>query len=162
MQGKVFKYGDDVNTDVIFPGKYTYTISEISEMGKHAMEGIDPDFPNRVKPGDMIVAGKNFGCGSSREQASKCLKALGVSAVIARSFSRIYFRSGINNGILLITCPEAVDAIEAGDTVSVDLSACTLTAKGRTFPFPPIPPSVLEILTDGGLIPHVRKKLAAK
>lgn len=157
--GKVFCYGDAVNTDVIFPGKYTYTISQPEEMARHAMEGIDPDFPNRVRPGDVIVAGKNFGCGSSREQASKCLKALGVSAIIARSFSRIYFRSGINNGILLVTCPEAVDALREGDEVELDLAGCRIHSAGRSWSFPPIPPSVLEILTDGGLIPHIRKKI---
>lgn len=159
MKGRVFKYGDSVNTDVIFPGKYTYTITDPAEMAPHAMEGIDPEFPKKVKPGDVIVAGRNFGCGSSREQASKCLKALGVAAIIAKSYSRIYFRSGINNGILLVTCADAVDALEDGDEVSLDLSSCTITAKGQTWQFPPIPPSVLEILTDGGLIPHIRKKI---
>lgn len=162
MKGKVWKFGDSVNTDVIFPGKYTYTITDPAEMAKHAMEGLDAKFPEKVAPGDMIVAGKNFGCGSSREQASKCLKALGVSAILAKSFGRIYFRSGINNGILLITCPEAVDALAEGDTLEIDLATCRLIAGGKAYAFPPIPPSVLEILTDGGLIPHVKKKLASK
>ena len=101
-KGKVWKYGDDVNTDVIFPGKYTYTIMEPQEIAKHALEDLDPEFAQKVKPGDVIVAGKNFGCGSSREQAAACLKYAGVQAVIAKSFARIYFRNAINLGLPVI------------------------------------------------------------
>ncbi len=113
--GRVWKYGDDVNTDVIFPGKYTYNVKEESEMAEHALEDLDPGFAGAVQPGDIIVAGRNWGCGSSREQAVVCLKAAGVRVIIARSFARIYFRNAINNGLLPVVCPEAVAAIEAGE-----------------------------------------------
>jgi 3-isopropylmalate/(R)-2-methylmalate dehydratase small subunit len=103
-QGRVWKYGDDVNTDVIFPGRYTYQLMEPGEMAKHAMEDLDPEFAKNVKPGDVIVAGKNFGCGSSREQAAACLRAAGVQAVVAKSFARIYFRNAINLGLAVLQC----------------------------------------------------------
>ena len=108
--GIVWKYGDNVNTDVIFPGRYTYQIMTPEEMAKHAMEDLDPGFAAKVKPGDVIVAGKNFGCGSSREQAAACLKAAGVQAVVAKSFARIYFRNAINLGLAVLQSDEAVDA----------------------------------------------------
>src|SRR4030042_966509 len=110
--GKVHKYGDDVNTDVIFPGKYTYTVTDPAEMAKHAMEDLDADFVKTVANGDIVVGGKNFGCGSSREQAVKCLKFSGVGAVIAKTFSRIYFRNLINNGVPAIVNPELVDSLK--------------------------------------------------
>ena len=115
IKGKVWKYGDDVNTDVIFPGKYTYSILEPDEMAKHALEDLDPDFAQNVKPGDIIIAGKNFGCGSSREQAATCLKYAGIQAVIARSFARIFFRNAINQGLLVLQSVKAIDKIEKGD-----------------------------------------------
>ena len=159
ISGKVWKYGDDVNTDVIFPGKYTYTVSDPAEMGEHALEDLDPEFRFKVQPGDVIVAGKNFGCGSSREQAVKCLVAKQVGAVVARSFARIYYRNCINNALPAIASPEAVDALEAGDEVEVDLEAGEIrTAKG-TFAFPPLPEAVMGIFEAGGLIPYTRKRL---
>ena len=113
---RVWKYGDDVNTDVIFPGKYTYTIdSDPAELACHALEDLDPSFANSARRGDVIVAGRNWGNGSSREQAVTCLLAAGVHAVIASSFARIYFRNAINNGLLVIECPEIVDEVESGD-----------------------------------------------
>lgn len=108
IRGKVWKYGDDVNTDVIFPGKYTYTITDRKEMAAHALEDLDPKFAKEVKPGDIIVAGTNFGCGSSREQAASCLKEAGVAAVVAGSFARIFFRNAINEGLALVECAEAI------------------------------------------------------
>jgi len=169
IKGKVWKYGDDVNTDVIFPGKYTYTVSDPAEMGEHALEDLDPEFRAQVQPGDVIVAGKNFGCGSSREQAVTCLVAKGVGAVIARSFARIYYRNCINNALPAITCPEAVDALEHGDEVEVDLeegeirlarseTSQSISAKD-TFTFPPLPEAVMGIFEAGGLIPYTRKRL---
>ena len=159
IKGRVWKYGDDVNTDVIFPGKYTYTISDPAEMGEHALEDLDPEFRSRVRQGDVIVAGKNFGCGSSREQAVTCLVAKGVGAIIARSFARIYYRNCINNALPAITCPEAVEALESGDEVEVDLGAGeTRCAKG-TFTFPPLPEAVMGIFAAGGLIAYTRKRL---
>jgi len=161
-KGKVWKYGDDINTDVIFAGKYTYTIMPPEEMAKHAMEDLDPGFAAGVKPGDVIVAGSNFGCGSSREQAAACLKYAGIQAVVARSFARIYFRNAINLGLPVLQCPEAVDRLEAGDVVEIDFGGGrVLSAKGA-FPFPPLPESVIGILEAGGLIPYTKKKLEAR
>jgi len=158
-KARVWKYGDDVNTDVIFPGKYTYQPMEPAEMAEHAMEDLDPDFAGNVKEGDVIVAGKNFGCGSSREQAATCLKAAGVAAIIAPSFSRIYFRNAINNGLPAIELAEGTEAIEAGDEIGIDFAAGVVEHNGKTYAFPPLPPEVLAILEDGGLIPHVKKVL---
>jgi len=159
-KGRVWKYGDDVNTDVIFPGKYTYQPMEPAEMAEHAMEDLDPDFAKNVKKGDVVVAGKNFGCGSSREQAATCLKAAGVAAVIAPSFSRIYFRNAINSGLPAIELTGGTDAIKAGDEIGIDFAAGVVEHEGKTYAFPPLPPEVLAILEDGGLIPHVKKVLA--
>ncbi len=158
ISGRVWKYGDDVNTDVIFPGKYTYSLTDPQEMAAHALEDLDPDFATRVQPGDIIVAGKNWGCGSSREQAVICLKAAGVGAIIARSFARIYFRNCINHALPIVTC-DAVDGVESGDTVTIDFTAGTVTTPRGSYTFPPLSPEVLAILEDGGLIPHVRKTL---
>jgi len=157
--GRVWKYGDDVNTDVIFPGKYTYTISERAEMGEHALEDLDPEFRFQVQPGDVIVAGKNFGCGSSREQAVTCLVAKGVGAIIARSFARIYYRNCINNALPALTCSEAVEALEHGDEVEVDLEAGEIRSARDTFTFPPLPEAVMGIFEAGGLIPYTRWRL---
>ncbi len=159
IEGRVWKYGDDVNTDVIFPGKYTYQPLEPAEMAEHAMEDLDVSFAGEVKKGDVIVAGYNFGCGSSREQAATCLKAAGIAAVIAKSFSRIFFRNAINNGLPVIELEDGVDDMEKGDTVSIDFEAGTVTHKGNAYHFPALPKEVLAILNDGGLIPHVRKQL---
>jgi 3-isopropylmalate/(R)-2-methylmalate dehydratase small subunit len=159
IKGKVWKYGDDVNTDVIFPGKYTYTVSDPAEMGEHALEDLDPGFRSRVQPGDVIVAGKNFGCGSSREQAVTCLVAKGVGAIIARSFARIYYRNCINNALPVITCPEAVEALESGDEIEVDLEAGEIRCATGDFTFPPLPEAVMGIFEAGGLIPYTRKRL---
>ncbi len=159
-KGRVWKYGDDVNTDVIFPGKYTYQPMEPGEMAQHAMEDLDPRFAKDVKSGDVIVAGKNFGCGSSREQAATCLVAAGVAAVIAPSFSRIFFRNAINGGLPVIELANGTDAIETGDEVGIDFAAGVVEHDGKTYGFPPLPAEVLAILEDGGLIPHVKKVLS--
>jgi 3-isopropylmalate/(R)-2-methylmalate dehydratase small subunit len=158
-KGRVWKYGDDVNTDVIFPGKYTYQPMTPEEMAKHAMEDLDPSFAANVKPGDIIVAGKNFGCGSSREQAATCLKSAGVAAVIAPSFSRIFFRNAINEGLPVIELAKGTEAIKTGDEIAIDFEAGTVAHAGQTYRFPALPPEVLGILQDGGLIPHVKKVL---
>lgn len=160
IRGRVWKYGDDVNTDVIFPGKYTYTISDPREMAKHALEDLDPEFVPGVEAGDVIVAGKNFGCGSSREQAATCLKYAGVGAIIAKSFSRIFYRNAINQGLPALTVPQAVEKIQAGQTVTVDLAGGQILAAEGSFSFPPLPEFVMGIMEDGGLIPHVKRKLA--
>jgi 3-isopropylmalate/(R)-2-methylmalate dehydratase small subunit len=159
ISGRIWKFGDDINTDIIFPGKYTYTISDSTEMAQHAMEDADPRFAKEVKPGDLIVAGKNFGCGSSREQAATCLKAAGVGAVVAKSFARIYFRNAINLGLPIIQCPEVVDHVELGDELTIEFSKGIVTHEGVQYRFQPLPESVMAILESGGLIPYVRKKL---
>ena len=162
IEGKVWKYSDDVNTDVIFPGKYTYQPMEPSEMAKHAMEDLDPTFAGEVQAGDIIVAGKNFGCGSSREQAATCLKAAGVAAVIAKSFSRIFFRNAINNGLPVIELQDGTDAMKKNDTVAIDFGSGIVRHEGNEYHFPALPKEVLAILEDGGLIPHVKKVLAGE
>ncbi|MBI2975854.1 MAG: 3-isopropylmalate dehydratase [Chloroflexi bacterium] len=159
MVGKVWKYGDGVNTDVIFPGKYTYTLKEPSEIAAHALEDLDPNFAREARAGDVIVAGRNWGNGSSREQAVTALKYRGIAAVVAKSFARIYFRNGINQGLLLVTCPEAVDAAQAGDMIEIDLPASLIRLGGREFPFPPLSPTALGIIEAGGLVQHIRRKL---
>ena len=157
--GRVWKYGDDVNTDVIFPGKYTYTVTDPKEMAKIAMEDLDPEFAKNVGPNDVVVAGKNFGCGSSREQAAFCLKYAGVGAVIARSFSRLYFRNCINAGLPALTLPESADIFNAGEQIEIDLGAGTIRCQAGIYRFPPLPDAVIGIFNDGGLIPHTRKVL---
>ena len=159
IEGSVWKFGDDVNTDVIFPGKYVYTLHDPNEMAKHALEGLDPAFAGNVQENDIIVAGKNFGCGSSRDQAATCLKFANVGAVVAKSFGRIFFRNAINAGLPLVQCREAVDAIDNGETVRIDFGKGELIGKADTFNFEPLPDFVLKILNDGGLIPHTKKKL---
>src|SRR5512136_2630300 len=138
--GKVWKYGDGVNTDVIFPGKYTYSLKEPNEIAAHALEDLDPAFAADAQSGDVIVAGRNWGNGSSREQAVTALKYKGIAAVVAKSFARIYFRNGINQGLLLITCPEVVDAAQSGDTIDIDLAQSYIRLNGCTYPQPPLSP----------------------
>jgi 3-isopropylmalate/(R)-2-methylmalate dehydratase small subunit len=161
ITGRVWKYGDDVNTDVIFPGKYTYSITDRKEMAQHALEDLDPSFVREVQPGDVIVAGKNWGCGSSREQAVIALKEAGVGAIVARSFARIYFRNCINEGLPIAAC-DAVDGAEAGDEITVDLETGKVITPQGEYDFPPLPASVMEILEAGGLVPYVRRKLGVE
>jgi len=161
-KGRVWKYGDNINTDVIFPGKYTYSILEPKEMARHALEDLDPDFAQKARPGDVIVAGKNFGCGSSREQAATCLKYAGVQAVVAKSFARIFFRNAINQGLPVLQSAEAVENIQDGEEVEVDFARGEIKGEKGTFKFPPFPDSVLGILEAGGLIPYMKKKLGKK
>lgn len=151
---------NDINTDLLFPGKYTYTCATGPEILPHLLEDLDPGFADRVKPGDIIMAGSNFGCGSSREQPALGLRFAGVQAVIARSFARIFYRSSINQGLLLIQSPEAVDAYQPGDEVTVDPSAGQLTIGNREFTFPPLPPEMLGILDAGGLLNWIRENNA--
>src|SRR5512135_3809867 len=148
--GRVWKYGDGVNTDVIFPGKYTYTLKEPNEIAAHALEDLDPKFAQEAQAGDVIVAGRNWGNGSSREQAVTTLKYKGIAAVVAKSFARIYFRNGINQGLLLITCPEAVDAAQSGDAIEIDLAQNLIRLNGKEYPFPPLSQTALGIINDGG------------
>ncbi|MCE5269347.1 MAG: 3-isopropylmalate dehydratase small subunit [Planctomycetaceae bacterium] len=159
---KVWKYGDDVNTDMLFPGKYTYSCSKAEQILPHLLEDLDPQFASEVRPGDVVMAGKNFGCGSSREQPALGLRAAGIEAVVAKSFARIFFRAAINQGLLLVECPEAVDAFRAGDTVGLDPAAGTITVGGKGFSFPSLPEEILAIRRAGGLLPYARAKLRSR
>ena len=162
MNGKVWKYGDDVNTDVILPGRHLANYDP-KFLASVAMEDLDKEFAKGVKPGDIVVGGRNFGCGSSREQAATCLSAAGVQAVVAKSFARIFYRNAINLGLPVIQAPELVDKLQHGDEVEFDMAAGTvkILRTGETVTFRPLPPFIMEILTDGGLIPHLKKKMGA-
>jgi 3-isopropylmalate/(R)-2-methylmalate dehydratase small subunit len=159
IAGRVWKYGDDVNTDVIFPGKYTYTIRDPEEMARHALEDLDPSFAGEVARGDIVVAGRNFGCGSSREQAATCLKYAGVGAVVAASFSRLFFRNAINQGLPAVACPEAVASVAHGNSMEISLAEGTITTPGGVFRFAALAEQVREILQRGGLVPYVSERL---
>lgn len=158
VKGKVFIYGNDVDTDVIIPARYLNTTSE-AELASHCMEDIDPEFVKKVQDGDIIVAGDNFGCGSSREHAPIAIKASGVSLVIANSFARIFYRNSINIGLPILECPAAVAAIRAGDTVSCELSKGIIRdeTSGKEFKAEPFPDFIQKIIADGGLIKHLAK-----
>jgi len=155
----VWQYGDNINTDQLFPGKYTYTCATPSEIVPHLLEDLDSTFVDNVKKGDFIVAGKNFGCGSSREQPVIGLKAVGIAAIIAQSFARIFYRAAINQGLTLIECPEAVTAYRKGDTIQMNLDRGDLYIGEKKFKFPPLPPEIQEIGKAGGLLPYAKKKL---
>lgn len=161
IHGRAWKYGDDVNTDVLFPGKYTYTVSERADIAAHALEDLDPTFAANVRAGDIVVAGRNFGCGSSREQAATCLVYNGVGCVVAESFSRIFYRNALNNGLLAIVCPLAARAIQAGDLVEVDVAANAIRCAAGEFAFAPLSPGVMGIVQAGGLVAYVKRRLAA-
>ncbi len=155
--GKVWKYGHNVNTDQIFPGKYTYTVTASAEIAAHAMEDLDPRFAEFVRPGDVVFGGTNFGCGSSREQAVTCLKYKGVGALVAGSFARIFYRNAINQGLPAILCPDAVAAANPGDPVQVDLVNGLIHLPAGDFAFPAFPPNVRAILEAGGLVEYTKK-----
>jgi len=158
-KGRVWKYGDSINTDVIFPGKYTYTQMGSEEMASHALEDLDPEFASQVQPGDVIVAGRNFGCGSSREQAASCLKYAGIQAVIARSFARIFFRNAINQGLPVVVSEKAPDQLKDGEELGIDFDGNVIVTQSQRIPFDPLPESVKKILDAGGLIPYTKKKI---
>lgn len=161
FEGRVFKFGDDVDTDVIIPARYLNT-ADPSILGAHCMEGIDPEFPKKVGKGDIVVAGRNFGCGSSREHAPVALKAAGVSCVVAKSFARIFYRNAFNVGLPAIECPEAADEAEEGEVLEVDLEMGVILnrSKGKEYCFKPLPPFMLQLIQKGGLIPYVRERIA--
>lgn len=156
--GNVFKYGDNVDTDVIIPARYLNT-ADANELAKHCMEDIDATFVSKVAPGDIMVAGRNFGCGSSREHAPLAIKASGISCVIASTFARIFYRNAINIGLPIMECQDAVDSIAAGDQLSVDLSSGTITdiTSGKTFKAEPFPPFMQDLIAAGGLAAYMRK-----
>jgi 3-isopropylmalate dehydratase small subunit len=156
---KVWKYENDVNTDMLFPGKYTYTCATPEEIKPHLLEDLDPDFSANVKEGDLLFAGDNFGCGSSREQPALGLKSVGVQAIVAKSFARIFYRASINQGLILVECPDAVDAYQEGDKVELDVIEGKIKIGGKEFAFPRLPPEILAIRDAGGLLPYTRNML---
>ncbi len=157
FEGTVIKYGDNVDTDVIIPARYLNT-SDKKELASHCMEDLDTEFVNKVKDGDIMVAGFNFGCGSSREHAPIAIKESGISLVIAKSFARIFYRNSINIGLAILECPEAVDAIENGHTVEADLDNGIITDKttGQKFDTEPFPEFIQNIITNGGLVESIK------
>jgi len=159
MKGKCWKYGADINTDLIIPARYLNT-TDHKELAKHCMEDIDSDFASKVQNGDIIVAEKNFGCGSSREHAPIAIKAAGISCVIAKSFARIFYRNAFNVGLPIITCPEAAQDVDTGDEIEVDTHTGKIInlTKSRTYQAEPIPTFMQEIIASGGLMGYVAKK----
>ena len=157
-KGNAIKYGDNVDTDVIIPARYLNT-SDPKELAVHCMEDLDKDFTSKVKDGDIIIGGFNFGCGSSREHAPIAIKASGISLVIAKSFARIFYRNPINIGLAIIECPEAVDRISDGDEVEVDLDTGVITDKttGETFSTEPFPEFIQNLIANGGLVESIKK-----
>ncbi|MEW6375737.1 MAG: 3-isopropylmalate dehydratase small subunit [Thermodesulfobacteriota bacterium] len=161
LKGHIWKFGPDVDTDVIIPARYM-SITNPLELGEHCMEAIDPDFPKKVKQGDIIVAGKNFGCGSSREHAPLAIKATGISCVIAKSFARIFYRNAFNIGLPLLQCSEITDQIEEGHEIEVDIDTGQILdlSNGKSFEAKPIPTFMQNLIKDGGLMSHLKKRLS--
>jgi 3-isopropylmalate dehydratase small subunit len=158
LRGRAFVFGDNVDTDRIYPGRYL-ELTEHREIAGHAMEGVDPSFAGRVEPGDVVMAGANFGCGSSREHAVITLKVAGVGAVVARSFARIFYRNAVNQGLPVVEVPDLEPSdIEPGREVTVDLEAGTLNHTGRVWRFNPLPASVIEIIEAGGVFRLYRRR----
>jgi 3-isopropylmalate/(R)-2-methylmalate dehydratase small subunit len=160
LRGRVWKFGNDVDTDVIIPVQHT-TGTDVAEFGKHCMEGLDPLFSKKVHPGDIIVAGSNFGCGSSREPAPLAIKAAGISCVLAKSFARIFYRNAFNVGLPLLDSSEAWDEVEVGDEIEVDLDSGEIRNLSRDTAFRAnaIPPFMQQLIDDGGLMKHIAKRL---
>jgi len=160
MRGKAHVFGDDVNTDEIIPARYLNSIDP-AFLAKHCMEGADAEFTKKVRPGDFIVAGENFGCGSSREHAPIAIKAAGVACVVAESFARIFFRNAINIGLPIVMCPDAVDDIGPGDDLEIDLAAGRLKnlTSGNVFSFAPFTKEIQAIIAAGGLMPFVKSQV---
>jgi len=156
--GKAWRFGDDVNTDIIISGKYKLSITDLDQLSRHAMEAAMPEFAAKVQKGDFVVAGKNFGCGSSREQAPLVLQHLGVVAVVARSFARIFYRNALNIGLPAVECEQA-DKIMEGDLLEVDLAKGVVrnVSKGESYVVKPFPPQLRVILSEGGLVSYVKK-----
>lgn len=160
VQGNVFKYGDNVDTDVIIPARYLNS-SDPAELATHCMEDIDKEFVKKVQKGDLIVANKNFGCGSSREQAPEIIKALKIKCVIAKSFARIFFRNSINNGLLLIENDQIQEKVKEGDTLDVTLGE-SIVHDSREYPIQPLPQNLMDIIEAGGLVEAMKKRNGVK
>lgn len=163
LEGRVWIFGDDINTDLIIPGKYLENYDP-AHLASHAMEGARKDFALSVRPGDIVIGGSNFGCGSSREQAVTALKHCGVSAVLARSFARIFYRNAVNLALVVVVSPDSAHKFGDGEVVRIDLDGNRVTSvpAGKSALLEPIPPHVRRILDEGGLVPYVKKRLAEK
>ena len=163
IKGPAIKFGNNIDTDVILPGKYLVLVDPY-ELAKHALESLDSAFPEKAKKGVIVVGGKNFGCGSSREQAPLALKYAGVKCVLAESFARIFFRNAINIGLPVIECKGISNAVETGDELAVDFEAGKIEniSKGKKFQVDKLPPFIIEILADGGLIENLRRRINKK
>ncbi|MCK5218541.1 3-isopropylmalate dehydratase small subunit [bacterium] len=162
FQGKTYKFGDNVNTDEIIPARYLNT-SDPQELAAHVMEDADPVFSGLVKPGDIVVAGRNFGCGSSREHAPLALKTAGIACIVAVSFARIFYRNAFNIGLPILECPDAASETQAGQEIAIDAGQGIITnlITGKTYQVAPIPPFMQELVELGGLMEYVKKNLAA-
>ena len=154
----IWKYGDDINTDMLFPGKYTYSCSTVEEILPHLLEDLDPEFSGKAAKGDILFAGKNFGCGSSREQPVVGLKAIGIKAIVAKSYARIFYRAAINQGLLLIVLPELVENYKKGDKIDISLSEGKIKLNDKYFDFEHLPDKLMEILEKKGLVNWIRDK----
>ncbi len=163
IKAPAMKFGNNIDTDVILPGKYLVLVDPC-ELAKHALEGLDPSFPQKAKEGVILVGGRNFGCGSSREQAPLALKYAGVKCILAESFARIFFRNAVNIGLPVIECKGIFSAVNTGDQLTVDFEAGTVenVSNGKKFQVEKLPQFIVEILADGGLIENLRKRLNKK
>ena len=159
IQGKIYKFGDNINSDIIIAGRYLIYIDR-ERLAQHAFEMLGEGFPDKLRGFDILVAGRNFGCGSAREQASTAIQGLGIKAVVACSFARTFYRNAINDGLPIVECPALYDAVQEGDEIRIDLEAGKITAKGQEFEFPQIPESVRKILELGGLAEYLKTQLA--
>lgn len=156
FEGRIWKLGEDIDTDIIMPTQWL-TLDTMDEVKKHAFEPLRPELAAAIRPGDIIVAGHNFGCGSSREQAPEALSALNIRCIIAKSFARIFFRNAINNGLLLIECNELADHVVEGDVVTVEINRC-VSCNGKKYNIPHIPDNIFQIIEDGGLVKSMQKR----
>lgn len=157
FKGKVWKFGDNIDTDAIIPARYLTTFDP-RELAAHCMEDADPDFVKKMKSGDIILGGENFGCGSSREHAPIAIKAAGISCVVAKSFARIFYRNAFNMGLPIFESRELANAIQEGETIVVDSARGTITVSNKTFSIDPIPPFMEKLIADGGLMKHIARK----
>jgi 3-isopropylmalate/(R)-2-methylmalate dehydratase small subunit len=160
ISGRVYKFGDNVNSDIIIAGRYLIYI-EPDELAKHAFEMLGEGFPTKLREYDILVAGRNFGCGSAREQASTAIKGLGIKAVVAASFARTFYRNAINDGLTIVESPEVYAAVQEGEQLSIDLASGKIAHLGREYSFPQIPPSVRKILELGGLANYLKANIKA-
>lgn len=159
IQGKIYKFGHNVNSDVIIPGRYLIYIDQ-ERLGRHAFEMLGEGFGNKLRNFEILVAGRNFGCGSAREQAATAIQGLGIKAVVACSFARTFYRNAINDGLPIVECPELYDAVGEGDEIRIDLAAGKIQHAGKDFTFPQVPESVRKILELGGLAEYLKTQLA--